>query len=158
MTSETTAAAKGVVGKVRHDPFAMLPFCGYNMGDYFRHWLSMEKPGHHLPAIFYVNWFLKDAAGKFVWPGFGENMRVLAWIFNRLEKAAQAVQTPVGLIPEQSTFELPQGTDYKALFPMDREGWKSEMADLREYFALFGEHLPPGMAAELNEISKALSS
>lgn len=158
MTSETTAAAKGVVGKVRHDPFAMLPFCGYNMGDYFGHWLSMETPGHHLPGIFYVNWFLKDTQGKFVWPGFGENMRVLAWIFNRLEGKAKAVKTPVGLIPDQATFDLPSGAEYTSLFPFDKEGWKKEMEDLRHYFSSFGERLPRGIQVELDAIVKAISS
>jgi phosphoenolpyruvate carboxykinase (GTP) len=156
MTSETTAAAKGVVGKVRHDPFAMLPFCGYNMGDYFGHWLSMEKPGRHLPGIFYVNWFLKDSQGKFVWPGFWENMRVLAWIFNRLEGKAKAVQTPVGLIPDEASLDLPKGTDYTELFPFDREAWKREMEDLAQYFASFGERLPAGMALELAAITNAV--
>ncbi len=156
MTSETTAAAKGVVGKVRHDPFAMLPFCGYNMGDYFGHWLSMEKPGRHLPKIFYVNWFLKNNDGKFVWPGFAENMRVLAWIFNRLEGTAQAVQTPVGLIPEKRALDLPPGTTYASLFPFDRDGWKKEMEDLREYFAAFGDRLPAALADELEAIDKAV--
>jgi phosphoenolpyruvate carboxykinase (GTP) len=156
MTSETTAAAKGVVGKVRHDPFAMLPFCGYNMGDYFSHWLSIEKPGRKLPGIYYVNWFLKDKEGKFVWPGFGENMRVLAWIFNRLEGKAKAIQTPLGLIPDEAAIDLPKGTNYKALFPCDHEAWKREMEDLGQYFAKFGERLPKGLAAELEAIKKAL--
>lgn len=156
MTSETTAAAKGVVGQVRHDPFAMLPFCGYNMGDYFGHWLSMEKPGRHLPGIFYVNWFLKNSEGKFVWPGFAENMRVLAWIFNRLEGTAKGVRTPLGLVPDQSSLDLPAKTEYNELFPFDRRAWKLEIEDLYRYFSTFADRLPPGIAAELDELSKAI--
>lgn len=158
MTSETTAAAKGAVGKIRHDPFAMLPFCGYNMGDYFSHWLSMERPGHHLPRIFYVNWFLKDKDGKFVWPGFAENMRVLSWVFNRLEGKATAVSTPLGKIPEKASFDLPKGTEYQALFPFDKDGWKAEIEDSRKYFSTFGERLPTALAAELEALSKAVTS
>ena len=156
MTSETTAAAKGVVGKVRHDPFAMLPFCGYNMGDYFGHWLSMEKPGRQLPAIFYVNWFLKDKNGSFVWPGFAENMRVVEWIFNRVEGTAKAVKTPVGLIPEEGSLSVPTGTNFASLFPYDSQAWKAELADLRTYFSSFGDRLPSGMAKELDSIEKAI--
>src|SRR5581483_5190238 len=100
MSSETTAAQAGEVGKLRFDPMAMLPFCGYNMGDYFAHWLEIgRREGAKLPRTFYVNWFRKDDEGKFLWPGFGENARVLAWIFRRCEGAAEAVETPIGLVP-----------------------------------------------------------
>jgi phosphoenolpyruvate carboxykinase (GTP) len=158
MTSETTAAAKGVVGQVRHDPFAMLPFCGYNMGDYFSHWLSMDVPGRKLPAIFYVNWFLKDDEGKFLWPGFGENARVLAWAFDRLEGRATARSTPIGSVPERSTFLLPDGCNYDALFKVDVEAWKKEIEELQGYFSRFGEKLPKAVTLELEKMSRALAS
>ena len=101
VASEKTAAAEGTVGELRHDPFAMLPFCGYNMGDYFGHWLTVGRSADaaKLPRLYYVNWFRKDAAGRFVWPGFGENIRVLKWIVERLSGSAEAVQTPIGLLP-----------------------------------------------------------
>ena len=156
MTSETTAAAKGEVGKVRHDPFAMLPFCGYNMADYFGHWLSLGQNHAQLPSIYYVNWFLKDEKGSFVWPGFGENMRVLKWIFERLDGTAGAKQTPVGLIPDEASFDLPQGVQYSSLFPFDGRGWKAELDDARRYFATLGERLPPEMSSELNSIQTLL--
>lgn len=158
MTSETTAAAKGVVGKVRHDPFAMLPFCGYNMADYFSHWLSMDQPGRNLPKIFYVNWFLKDEQGKFVWPGFGENIRVLEWIFNRVKGKAGAVKTPMGLIPDETSIVLPKGTNYSALFPKDNAAWLSEIDDLRQYFDLFGDRMPESLRTELVVIAEKLKS
>lgn len=156
MTSETTAAAKGAVGKVRHDPFAMLPFCGYNMADYFSHWLSIGKNHPKLPSIYYVNWFLKDEKGSFVWPGFGENVRVLKWIFERLEGKAGAKATPVGLIPDEASFDLPQGVQYSALFPFDKEGWKAELEEATRYFGTLGERFPPELSSELNSIQKAL--
>ena len=102
MSSETTAAAAGAVGQLRFDPMAMLPFCGYNMADYFAHWLKVgQREGAELPRVFYVNWFRKDADGKFLWPGFGENSRVLEWVFRRCEGAADAVETPIGLLPTE---------------------------------------------------------
>uniref|UniRef100_UPI000E1FBD21 phosphoenolpyruvate carboxykinase domain-containing protein n=1 Tax=Klebsiella pneumoniae TaxID=573 RepID=UPI000E1FBD21 len=109
IASEKTAAAEGTVGELRHDPFAMLPFCGYNMGDYFGYWLKVGRtapdPGK-LPRLFYVNWFRKDAAGRFVWPGFGENIRVLKWIIQRLDGQADAVETPIGLLPAPGSLDL----------------------------------------------------
>ncbi len=158
MTSETTAAAKGAIGTVRNDPFAMLPFCGYNMGDYFRHWLSMDKDSVHLPKIFYVNWFLKDADGKFVWPGFGDNIRVLAWIFKRLDNKAPSKKTPIGLIPEEGALELPEGVNYSSLFPMNAPAWINEAHALSTYFAKFKDHLPQAIADEVALLVKSLAS
>ena len=108
VASEKTAAAEGTVGELRHDPFAMLPFCGYNMGDYFGHWLTVGRSADaaKLPRLYYVNWFRKDAAGRFVWPGFGENIRVLKWIVERLSGSAEAVQTPIGLLPAAGSLDL----------------------------------------------------
>ena len=111
IASQTTAAAVGEVGKLRRDPFAMLPFCGYNMGDYFAHWLEMgQVRGAHLPKVFHVNWFRKDADGSFVWPGFGENSRVLAWMFERVAGTGDAVKTPIGMVPPTSAIDT-QGLD-----------------------------------------------
>jgi phosphoenolpyruvate carboxykinase (GTP) len=154
MTSETTAAAKGVVGQVRHDPFAMLPFCGYNMADYFSHWLSMEKPGRILPKIFYVNWFLKDNKGSFVWPGFSENTRVLEWMLRRVEKKVGAKKTPLGLVPEEKDISLPKGCSYAALFPFDKQAWRKEEEDLSAYFSKFKEKMPKILTQELEKIKK----
>jgi phosphoenolpyruvate carboxykinase (GTP) len=156
MTSETTAAAKGAVGQVRHDPFAMLPFCGYNMGDYFHHWLSMEKPGRQMPKIFYVNWFLKDKNNAFVWPGFGENIRALAWACDRIDGRAGAQNTPVGLVPDEQSFQLPSGCSYQELFPLDIKAWKAEIQNLREYFSKFEQTLPQKLVEELSTIEQRL--
>lgn len=155
VTSETTAAAKGAVGQVRHDPFAMLPFCGYNMADYFSHWLSMEKGHKNLPKIFYVNWFLKDEKGSFVWPGFSENVRVLEWMIRRTEGAVQAKKTPLGLIPEEKDISLPQGTNYASLFPFDKKAWEKEEEDLSLYFSRFKEKMPQALLQELDKLKKA---
>ena len=111
MSSETTAAAAGAVGQLRFDPMAMLPFCGYNMADYFAHWLKVgEREGAQLPRVFYVNWFRKDADGKFLWPGFGENSRVLEWVFRRCEGEGEAVETPIGLLPAEGEIDT-EGLD-----------------------------------------------
>jgi len=158
MTSEMTAAAKGTVGKVRHDPFAMLPFCGYNMGDYFTNWLSQEKPGRKLPEIFYVNWFLKDEEGRFVWPGFGENIRALAWMCNRIDEKVEAVETPIGLLPKKEDLDIPQECDYGKLFFVDRELWLKEAQDLSEYFGTFEERLPGVLQVELQRLSEEIGT
>lgn len=159
MSSETTAAARGAVGKVRNDPFAMLPFCGYNMADYFAHWLSFDRKGSQLPSIFYVNWFLKDDEKQFIWPGFGENSRVLKWIFDRLEGAQEAIKTPIGWIP------LPTGIDMEGLtlsakiknrlFSVDPELWKEEVKELNAYFTLFGDRLPKEIVTEIERLQQA---
>ncbi|QDW66265.1 phosphoenolpyruvate carboxykinase (GTP) [Luteimonas granuli] len=135
MASETTAAATGAVGVVRRDPMAMKPFCGYHFGDYFRHWLSFDRPGARLPAIFHVNWFRKDDDGRFLWPGFGENMRVLEWIIGRVRGEAAAVDSPVGLLPEADGINRDglDGVDFEQLFEIDAEGWSSEFAAIRSY-------------------------
>lgn len=161
VSSERTAAASGTVGKLRHDPFAMLPFCGYNMGDYFNHWLSVgQVPHHQLPNIYYVNWFRKDSDGKFIWPGFGENSRVLKWIFERVDGASHARETPIGFVPSDDAFDL-SGLDLDAkrlfqLFEIDRDAWMKEAAGLREYFQQFGNKLPPGIIQELESLETRL--
>jgi phosphoenolpyruvate carboxykinase (GTP) len=150
MGSETTAAAAGNVGQVRRDPFAMLPFCGYHIGDYFQHWLAMGKAVAKPPRIFSVNWFRTDANGKFVWPGFGQNMRVLRWIFDRCQGRAHAVQTPLGLQPEYGDLDW-QGLDYAPgrfaqVMQADREMWRRELAAHDELFAKLGAKKPKALA------------
>jgi len=153
VSSETTAAAAGAIGQLRRDPFAMLPFCGYNMGDYFAHWLEIGKAttADKLPKIYYVNWFRKDASGKWLWPGFGENSRVLAWIVERIEGTADGVQTPIGILPSQDALDLDgldiPSEDLDLLLSVDSEIWKQEAGLIPEFFAQFGRHLP----AELRE-------
>jgi phosphoenolpyruvate carboxykinase (GTP) len=148
ISSETTAAATGQVGQLRRDPFAMLPFCGYNMGDYFGHWLAiggMTDPGK-LPRFYAVNWFRKDANGKFAWPGFGENSRVLKWIIERLSGRAAAVDTPIGQVPTPESLDTEglaiSDTALKLLLSVDPGTWQEEADLTREYFVTFGSHLP----------------
>lgn len=162
VSSEMTAAAKGKIGTLRHDPFAMLPFCGYNMGDYFGHWLDVGKKAdpQKLPKIFYVNWFQKDSQGKFLWPGFGENIRVLKWMFERMDHVDHATRTPIGFIPKKSALDL-QGLsipekEIEALFRVDPQAWMQEVQELREYFKKFGTHLPQGIQDELHELEERL--
>lgn len=151
LSSEMTAAAAGKVGKLRHDPFAMLPFCGYHMGDYFGHWLEMGKLlGDKAPKIYHANWFRKGEEGKFLWPGFGENMRVLKWIFERCEGLGEGRKTPVGIFPKD--FDAP-----KELFEINGEAWKEEVKGLREYFTLFGERLPEEISQELDNLERRVS-
>jgi phosphoenolpyruvate carboxykinase (GTP) len=157
MSSEKTAAASGTIGELRFDPFAMLPFCGYHMGDYFAHWLKIGRREHvTLPKIFCVNWFRKDTEGKFLWPGYGENSRVLAWVFRRCEGKAQGRETPIGLIPtpqdlDLTGLELTPGALDRVL-TVDRDELRAEMPLFREHFAQFGTRLP----AELQELLEAL--
>ena len=159
--SEMTAAAKGEIGKLRHDPFAMLPFCGYHMGDYFAHWLHMgEGAGKKLPRIFHVNWFLKNNAGQFIWPGFGENSRVLKWIFERIDGRAEAQMTPIGYLPTENSLDT-SGLSLskemlKQLLNVDKEKWRKEVEELRTYFTIFGEKLPQAIRDQLNELEKRL--
>lgn len=162
VSSEMTAAAKGKVGKLRHDPFAMLPFCGYNMGDYFKHWLDMGKSAEvdKLPGIFYVNWFRKDSRGEFLWPGFGDNIRVIKWILERIDGKAKARETPVGFLPTEDSLDL-SGLNLSpdtvhSLLDVDKKEWKSEVEELEEYFKLFGTHLPRGISDELARLKKRL--
>ena len=154
VSSEMTAAAKGEIGKVRHDPFAMLPFCGYNMGDYFAHWLAMGKRGKQLPRIYSVNWFRKDEGGNFLWPGFGENSRVLKWIFERVSNQADGEKTALGYIP--TTLDV-SGVDLKRLLHIDRAEWQKEVEELRSYFKLFGEHMPQPLLEQLDQLSQRLA-
>jgi phosphoenolpyruvate carboxykinase (GTP) len=147
MGSEMTAAAAGTLGKVRRDPMAMLPFCGYNMGDYFGHWLEMSKHVSKLPQIFHVNWFRKSAEGKFLWPGYGENMRVLEWIVKRCNGQASACDTAVGRSPsfEEFNSEGLEGFDQNAfdqVMALDRAEWQAEIAGQEEFFTSLGDHLP----------------
>lgn len=160
VSSELTAAQAGVVGKLRHDPFAMLPFCGYHMGDYFAHWLKMGTmtDGAKLPKIYYVNWFRKDEAGKFMWPGFGENSRVLKWIFERCEGSDNGVKTAIGTLPRELDLS---GLDIsaevmRALFEVKSDVWLKEIGELEEYYKLFGDRLPAGIKAELSSLKRRL--
>ena len=148
IASEKTAAAEGTVGELRHDPFAMLPFCGYNMGDYFAYWLKIGQTADpaKLPRLFYVNWFRKDASGKFVWPGFGENIRVLKWIIQRLSGEARATATPIGYLPAPGSLDLDgldlSWADLDLLLTVDTEAWKVEAEHIPEFFHTFRQHLP----------------
>ena len=160
ISSETTAAAKGEVGKLRHDPFAMLPFCGYNMADYFAHWLSIGKKStaKKLPRIYYVNWFRKNSAGAFLWPGFSENARVLKWIFERVSDRAEAVETPIGYLPKNLDLNgLSSSIDLEKLLEVDRKAWLESALELEHYFKLFGPRIPQGLWDELESLKKRLS-
>jgi phosphoenolpyruvate carboxykinase (GTP) len=154
MSSERTAAAEGVVGELRRDPFAMLPFCGYNMADYWAHWLAVgERLGFHAPAIFQVNWFRKSSDGRFLWPGFGENSRVIEWIIRRIEGAAGAIESPIGRLPIAAELTMDgldiSADDLDALFEVNRESWLAESELTAEFFARFGARVPAALNAEL---------
>lgn len=151
VSSEMTAAAKGEIGKVRHDPFAMLPFCGYHMGDYFAHWLAMGKKSRpeNLPRIYYVNWFQKDAAGEFLWPGFGENSRVLKWVFERTSGKIEAIDSPIGRLPISLDLKGIEQVPIQHLLEVGRKAWQKECEELEEYFKLFGDHFPKALHEEL---------
>jgi phosphoenolpyruvate carboxykinase (GTP) len=161
-SSETTAAATGKVGQLRRDPMAMLPFCGYHMGDYFGHWLKIgrQSDSAKLPKIFYVNWFRVDENGKYLWPGYGDNSRVLKWIFERCDGRAHAVDTAIGRLPEPADIDtaglaLPTST-LARLLSVDVEGWLAELPLIREHFAKFGSHLPQGLQREVDDLEKRL--
>ncbi len=162
VSSERTAAAEGKVGNIRHDPFAMLPFCGYNMGDYFSHWLSIGKKygGNNLPKIFFVNWFRKDSRGNFLWPGYGENIRVLKWILERTENEDNAVKTPIGFVPRKDSLDVSgmeiNKENLDALFYIDKKAWLAEVNEIREYYKIFGSHIPDELIYELNALEKRL--
>jgi len=163
MSSETTAAAAGEVGKLRRDPMAMLPFCGYHMGDYWAHWLKIgEREGAVLPKVFYVNWFRKDLeAGRFLWPGFGENSRVLEWIFRRCDDAVEARDTPIGRVPTTGSLntdglDMPED-ELEQILAVDPEEWKAEIPAVREFFDKFGDRLPPAVGAQLDALEERLN-
>ncbi|HIG41821.1 MAG: phosphoenolpyruvate carboxykinase (GTP) [bacterium] len=163
VSSEKTAAAAGKIGELRRDPMAMLPFCGYNMADYWGHWLSVGKrAGASLPRIYYVNWFRKDDDGKFMWPGFGENSRVLEWVFNRCNGTADAIETPIGNLPTMTgiNFDGLSLTDSQKaeLLRVDVDGWLSEIPRINEYFDQYGDHLPAELRDEINELQKRLEA
>ena len=160
LASETTAAATGAVGVVRRDPMAMLPFCGYNMGDYWAHWLSMAQRATHSPKIFRVNWFQRNEQGKFIWPGFGENLRVLRWVVERCKGGGEAEETPIGYVPKVSALNggdlKISKSDLNQLVAVDREGWKNNLRSQGEYFDNFGDHLPAGIKEEHRALANRL--
>ncbi|MHC5081351.1 MAG: phosphoenolpyruvate carboxykinase (GTP) [Planctomycetota bacterium] len=160
--SETTAANIGAVGNLRRDPFAMKPFCGYNMADYFGHWLGMgDRLGDKAPRIFYVNWFRKADDGHWLWPGFGENSRVLKWMCDRVDGKAEARKTSIGFLPGEGALDLGgldlPPADLEALMHVDEAAWKAEIQGIREYFAQFGDRLPARLASQLDALEKRLS-
>lgn len=162
MSSETTAAATGAVGNLRRDPFAMLPFCGYHMGDYFAHWLSMERQTtpDKLPKIFYVNWFRKNAAGEWLWPGYGENSRVLKWVVERVADTAKAQETSIGYVPHQDDLDV-AGLNItpEALaqaLAVNSEEWRQELPAIGQHLARFGKKLPPALSAEYENLKRRL--
>lgn len=162
MSSETTAAASGAVGTLRRDPMAMLPFCGYNMGDYFGHWLEMGKVlGDKAPKIFNVNWFRLDDDGNFIWPGFGDNMRVLLWILDRCDGKVDAVETPIGYVPKVDDIDI-EGLDIDkdtlaGLLEVDKDIWKDETAGIEKFYEQFGDRLPEELRKQLDELKARLS-
>ena len=162
MASETTAAATGAVGVVRRDPMAMKPFCGYNFADYWTHWLSFADRADNLPSIFHVNWFRKDDNGKFMWPGFGDNMRVLEWIINRSKGEAEVTETAIGGLPHAADINIDglktDDATLSALLAVDKPAWAEEVAQIKEYLKQYGDRLPAEMLAELDKVSGALNS
>ncbi len=160
--SETTAAATGAVGTLRHDPFAMLPFCGYHMGDYFKHWIEIGKKSSpdKLPKIFFVNWFRKNEKGKFIWPGYGDNVRALKWAIERVNGTGKFVETPIGRLPAEGALDTDglkiSADDLKKLFTVDKEQGLKEVSEMREYYKKFGDRLPAELTAELDKIEARL--
>jgi phosphoenolpyruvate carboxykinase (GTP) len=162
MSSEKTAAAAGKVGELRFDPMAMLPFCGYNMGDYFAHWLDVAKTdGAKMPRVYYVNWFRKDDDGRFLWPGYGENSRVLKWIFERCDGAAEARETPIGNLPTPEALDTDglniDAAALETLLSVDVAAWKSELPQLKTHYEKFGANLPGELAQELQDLENRLN-
>jgi phosphoenolpyruvate carboxykinase (GTP) len=163
MGSETTAAATGQVGVVRRDPFAMLPFCGYNMADYWSHWLRIgTRDGAQLPRIFFVNWFHKNADGKFVWPGYGENSRVLKWVFERVSGTGEAVETAIGLLPAEGAIDTEglavSDRDMAELLKVDVEGWRKELPDIEDFYNRFGDRVPDALRGQLSALEDRLAA
>jgi phosphoenolpyruvate carboxykinase (GTP) len=161
-SSETTSAATGAVGVVRRDPMAMLPFIGYHAGDYFQHWLSIGKnaDADKLPKVFFVNWFRKDENGTFVWPGYGENSRVLKWIVERVDGGAEAVETPIGLVPRPDGLDTTdldvEPAALEAALTVDVRQWKNEVPLIEEWFAKIGDKLPAALQAQLDGLKGRL--
>jgi phosphoenolpyruvate carboxykinase (GTP) len=164
MASETTAAAQGAVGQLRFDPMAMLPFCGYNMGNYFGHWLKVgaSTDADKLPKIFFVNWFRRDDDGRFLWPGYGENSRVLKWVFERVAGTADAVTTPIGYLPSTAGLDTAglevADDDLATLLSVDADGWTAAIPQIRVHFAQFGSALPPELDAALDTLEARLAN
>jgi phosphoenolpyruvate carboxykinase (GTP) len=164
MGSETTAAAAGKIGQLRRDPFAMLPFCGYHMGDYFAHWLKIGTmtDAAKLPRLYYVNWFRQDANGRFLWPGYGENSRVLKWIFDRVSGKGKAVETPIGCLPAEGGLDLTgldvTGNAMRTLLTVDAEGWLAEIPLIKQHYDQFGDRLPAALRQELAELERRLTA
>jgi len=163
MSSEMTAAAFGTIGKLRFDPFAMLPFCGYNMADYWAHWLEIgQKAGARLPRIYLVNWFRKNEAGKFMWPGYGDNSRVIEWIFGRCSGEDDAVETPIGFLPAPGALNIAGAdvtdADMAALLAVDPAAWVAEAEAIEEHYARFGDKLPPALARQLSALKNGVTA
>jgi phosphoenolpyruvate carboxykinase (GTP) len=161
MASETTAAQQGAAGVLRFDPMAMLPFCGYNFADYFAHWLTIGKAtdARKLPRIFFVNWFRRDDVGRYLWPGYGENSRVLKWIFERVDGSADAVETPIGLLPTKDALDtdgLDGDVDLDTILSVDVEGWRAAIPQIREHYAQFGDKLPAALGVALDTLDARL--
>ena len=163
MASETTAAAGGAVGKLRFDPMAMLPFCGYNMADYFKHWLKVgtKTEASKLPQIFFVNWFRRDEDGRFMWPGYGENSRVLKWVFERLNGTADADKTAIGYLPNATSLDTSgmqiNEADLQAITSVDVDGWREAVPKIRDHYAAFGDRLPNELATALDALESSLN-
>ena len=163
MASETTAAAGGAVGKLRFDPMAMLPFCGYNMADYFKHWLQVgtKTEASKLPQIFFVNWFRRDEDGRFMWPGYGENSRVLKWVFERLNGTAEADKTAIGYLPNATSLDTSgmqiNEADLQAITSVDVDGWREAVPQIRDHYAAFGDRLPSELATALDALESSLN-
>jgi phosphoenolpyruvate carboxykinase (GTP) len=164
VSSEKTAAAAGKIGEVRHDPFAMLPFCGYNMGDYFAHWLNIGKNAQEekLPRIFYVNWFRKNRNGEFIWPGYSDNIRVLKWILERVSGSNNAIKTPIGYLPKENAINLNElyinKEDFKSILSINKKEWMEEALEIENYYKKFGDTLPQELAAELSGLKERLNN
>ena len=159
MSSQTTAAADGAVGVVRYDPMAMLPFCGYHMGDYFQHWIEMGSKMTNPPKVFNVNWFRRDANDDFIWPGYGENMRALLWALARCEGEADAVETPLGFVPTKEALDL-EGLDLtdeqlEELLTVDKETWRKELEGIKEWYSKF-DHIPTELTESLAKLEEDL--
>ena len=161
--SEVTAAALDLkAGTVRRDPFAMLPFCGYHMGDYFKHWIKIgaQADKSKLPRIFYVNWFRKTAEGKWLWPGYGDNSRVLKWIFERCDGQGKTQKTAIGWMPTIDAIDRPNGvseSDMAQLLSLDKEGWLKEIEAIKEHYAKFGDRLPAALNTQLQQLQQRLA-